>query len=210
MHSIGYNTELCIFCFDENKIKLLLLTKDNEFYLPGHLIDKTKDAKKVANLILEKMNIAPKFLRHYAVFDEPNRDVRGRIVSNLFYVIANKDEHNYVALEQIEYEKISYDHSEIIKKAIINLKKDLLETLIGKHFLNQEFTIKELQNLLQNTTSSQEITRTHFYTKIQKKAFIKQVVNENGVQKTKKFTGIKRPSKLFMFDDASFISSVYF
>ncbi len=215
---IGYNTEYAIFTFAENQLKVFLIPKsDNSLCLPGNIITSNHTAR---DLVLDKIEnhfqITEEqlFLRHIAVFDEPTRDYRGRIISNIFYVIINwedlKNKNNFYDVDKLDEYQLAYDHQEIIEKTIVNVKKDLYETTIAKYFLNREFTISELQSLLLCARNVPEISRTHFFTKVKSMPFIRPVLDENNKQKKKLRFGARRPSKLYRFDETDYISSIYF
>lgn len=216
---IKYNTEYTIFTFQDNKLKVLLLENEKkEFYIPGKIIKQNQTAIEVVDSNIEKYFDLTKgeyFARHIAVFDAPKRDYRGWIISNVFYVIVNYEQLNkhqgeFYDVEQINKMDIAYDHLEILEKMIINIKKDLFETTIAKYFLNQHFTISELQSLLLCARNVSEISRTHFFTKVKSMPFIKPVLNADAIQCTKTRPGVKRPAKLYKFDETDYISSIYF
>ncbi len=215
---IGYNTEYAIFTYVDNSLKVFLLEQDDgSLYLPGNIIKKNHTAREmVVEKIYQHFKVKEEqlFLRHIAVFDEPTRDYRGWIISNIFYVIINwekiDNKANFYDVADIENLKLAYDHQEIIEKTIENVKKDLYETTIAKHFLNPEFTISELQSLLLSARKVSEISRTHFFTKVKSMAFISPVMDEDKKQKTKLRPGARRPAKLYCFDETDYISSIYF
>lgn len=213
----GYNTELTLFCFHENKIKVFLLENDKgEYYLPGTFINKHETGRDAAIRNVHKYFTTDEvFLRHVAVFDMPERDFRGWIISNVFYGILRpslmlEQAERFYNIDELRSMNIAFDHQEIIEKSILNIKKDLLETTVAKYFLNSEFSITELQKLLLCTGDYPEIIRTHFFTKIKSMRFISPVILPNGQQKTKITNGAKRPSKLFYFDETNYVSSIYF
>ncbi len=216
---IKYNTEYTIFTFHENQLKVLLLKNmEDQFYIPGKIIDRRQTAIEVVDSSIEHyFNIGKDkyFARHIAVFDAPKRDYRGWIISNVFYVIVNYEDisshqNEFYDVEDLANMKIAYDHLEILEKMIANIKKDLFETTIAKHFLNDSFTISELQELLLCARNVTEISRTHFFTKMKSMPFIKPVLDENGKQLTRTRPGAKRPAKLYRFDETDYISSIYF
>ncbi len=215
---IGYNTEYAIFTFVDGKLKVFLLTKeDGSLCLPGNIIENELTARDiVVNKINKHLKVTESdlFLRHIAVFDEPSRDYRGWIISNIFYVIINWEKLEYkdffYDVEELSNYELAYDHQEIIENTIENVKKDLYETTIAKYFLNEEFTISELQSLLLSAREVPEIKRTHFFTKVKSMPFISPVLDENKKQKKKLRPGARRPAKLYCFDETDYISSIYF
>ncbi len=216
---IKYNTEYTIFTFHENKLKVLLLqNSDDNYYIPGKIIEQNQTAIEVVDNSIEKYFSLTKgqyFARHIAVFDAPKRDYRGWIVSNVFYVIVNYEDltnhqNEFFEVDKLEELSILYDHKEILEKMIENIKKDLFETTIAKYFLNEQFTVSELQSLLLCARNVSEISRTHFFTKIKSMPFIRPVLDENKKQLTKVRPGAKIPAKLYEFDETDYISSIYF
>lgn len=210
MEKVEYNTEICIFRYLDDKIEVFLL-KDvqNNYVLPGKIVDSSKDAKEVALELCEEYNIEVEFIRHYAVFDEPTRDYRGRVISNAFYVITQSTKSNFYDINFLEDKQLKFDHKEILEKSITNIKKDLLETFLAKYFLPEHFTIRMLKNLLIQACDDYRFHRTHFYTKIIKKDFIKPVIKD-GIQETIIESGAKKPSRLYYMDNANIVTSIYF
>ncbi len=217
--NIKYNTEYTIFTFHDNKLKVLLLqNSEGQYYIPGKIIEQSQTAIEVVDQAIEKyFNLTSEqyFARHIAVFDAPKRDYRGWIISNVFYVIVNYEEltshqAEFHGLDDLEDMDIAYDHLEILEKMIENIKKDLFETTIAKHFLNDQFTVSELQTLLLCARNVTEISRTHFFTKMKSMPFIKPVIGPDNKQLTKTRPGAKRPAKLYYFDETDYISSIYF
>ncbi len=215
----GYNTEYTIFTFKDNKLNLLLIKNNvNEYCIPGKFIEKNQTAKDVVDKNIAKyftIKNEQYFARHIAVFDDPQRDYRGWIISNVFYVIVNYNDlneyrGNFYPVDEISQMNIAYDHKEIIEKMIENIRKDLYETTIAKHFLDNHFTISELQALLLSAREVGEISRTHFFTKIKTMPFIKPVLGVDNKHMTKTRAGVKRPAKLYQFDETDYISSIYF
>lgn len=208
---IHYNTEVGLIGFSDKKVKVFLYrNEDNLLCLPGGFVNENENAKDAVSRILKDyVNLEQSFMRHVAVFDEPGRDNRGWVISNVFYIIIKDGVDGFYDISDLPYDEIAFDHKEIIEKIRENVQKDLLETTIAKYFLNEEFAIKELQELLLCACNSKEITRTHFYTKIKSKSFIEPVI-ENEKQKVKIVDGVKKPVKLFKFTQNDDISSIYF
>lgn len=205
----AYNTELCIFKLTSGKIQILLRKNHKHIYLPGKLIERHEDARDVAYNLCSKYKVNIEFIRHYAVFDEPSRDIRGRVISNAFYVLTRSHNKDFIDIDNIDFDKLSYDHKEIIFKALDNLKKDLLESMVAKYLLPEEFTIRMLKELLLSVCSDPRFLRSHFYTKIVKKEFIKPVLSD-GLHQTYLEKDAKKPSKLYYMDDVNTVTSIYF
>lgn len=208
---IIYNTEVGVIGFNDKKVKVFLYkNNDGKLCLPGGFVNEGENAKDaIARILSNYINLEQCFMRHIAVFDEPGRDNRGWVVSNVFYIIIKDGVEGFYDIDDLPYDMIAFDHLEIIEKIKENIKKDLLETVIAKYFLNEEFTLKELQELLLCASDSKEISRTHFYTKMKNKTFIEPVML-NGVQKVKSVAGVKKPVRLFRFTKQDDISSIYF
>lgn len=213
----GYNTEICILSYFDNQLKIFLLQNSNQKYcLPGGFVSANENAKdRAINVIAKKLNAPISFLRHVAIFDEPNRDYRGWIISNVFYAIVKHEdivdkEHLFFPIDDLPQISIDFDHDTIIDKVVANIKKDLLETSVAQHFLPNHFTIRNLQILLSQASNANEIKRTHFFTKIKSKQFIKPVLDAKLNHLTTFENGSKRPSKLYYFDETDYISSIYF
>jgi ADP-ribose pyrophosphatase YjhB (NUDIX family) len=208
---IIYNTEVGLIGFNDKKVQVFLYkNNDDKLCLPGGFVKEGENAKDaIARILNDYINLEQCFMRHIAVFDEPGRDHRGWVVSNVFYIIIKDGVSGFYDIDNLPYEDIAFDHLEIIEKIKENVKKDLLETIIAKYFLEEEFTLKELQELLLCASDSKEISRTHFYTKMKNKKFIEPVM-VNGLQKVKNVEGVKKPVRLFRFTKNEDQSSIYY
>ncbi len=95
----GYVTDVIVTSWDKKikDFKIVLLKKKNTklYNLPGRFVDVTKDetALETAKIILKKkLGHDYTLFRHIAVFDDPKKDPRGHVISNVMLAIVDEVE----------------------------------------------------------------------------------------------------------------------
>jgi ADP-ribose pyrophosphatase YjhB (NUDIX family) len=185
--------------------------------LPGGFVDPDETAYQAAKRELEEeTSVKNIHLKHYGTYDTPGRDPRGWIITNAHYAIvpenylierkANDDatDVKLFSLEELETTALAFDHKQIIKDAIEQIIKDLLQTTVAEEFLPSEFTYSELQALLLTVTDDSSIsTDQSFSRKIKTLPFIEEVPNKMTNRNSKK------PAKLFRFIKADVVTPIY-
>ncbi len=93
----GYVTDVIVTSWDKKikdfKIVLLRKKNTNMYNLPGRFVDVTKNetALDTAKIILnKKLGHDYTLFRHIAVFDDPKKDPRGHVVSNVMLAIVDE------------------------------------------------------------------------------------------------------------------------
>lgn len=167
----GYTVNCGIFTFIDGEINIILKQdiQNNEikYHLPEEFVQPNENGLlTMKRMLKDKIHFKTKSIRHLGIFDNPNRDTRGWILSNLFYVIIPPlaledileiiDNENLILfpISQVENIEFLYDNQEMTKKMIETVKN---ETFLGipedkyiniRRFLNKEFTSNEIYTLL--------------------------------------------------------------
>ncbi|WP_413463226.1 NUDIX domain-containing protein [Bacillus sp. B1-b2] len=192
--------------------------------LPGGFInagDKETALEAARRELKEETNIEGLHIKHFAVYDNVDRDARGWMISNAFYAIVPENvlkerrasddaaEVELIDMEAVSKLDLAFDHDQIIKDALAFIKKEMLTTTIAKNFLPKEFTLSELQRVLLLFTDDQKISNDSvFFTKAPKLSFIEKAVDIDGtLKKTNRHSF--RPSQLYVFNQVEVVESIY-
>ncbi|MED4795140.1 ADP-ribose pyrophosphatase, partial [Priestia megaterium] len=99
---------------------------------------------------------------------------------------------------------LAFDHEIIIRDAIKEIKKDLLQTTIAQKFLPSQFTYSELQAVLLTVTDDAAIKSDQaFARKIRMLPFIEEVDGKTTTRTSKK------PTKLYRFVEMNVMKPIY-
>lgn len=122
---------------DEQKLKLLLIQRKNEPFagewaLPGGFLDMNETVEQCAKRELqEETSLIVDSLKLFTVASKLGRDPRGRCVTSVFWTIipytnkvkAQDDAANIAWFDVSELPELAFDHSEIVKNALLELFK---------------------------------------------------------------------------------------
>ena len=100
-----------------------------------------------------------------------------------------------------EIPKLAYDHNEILKGGITELKKDIISSDILKSLFPYEFTLPELHNVYESILNK-EIDRRNF----RKKMLSLKLIED--INKTITYKG-KKPAKLYKFNSKITKKSIF-
>ncbi|MGL4521857.1 MAG: NUDIX hydrolase [Bacilli bacterium] len=191
--------------------------------LPGGFIASNESAIQAAQRELkEETNVDHGVLQHIGTYDTPGRDPRGWVITNAFYaavpefVLASRfanDDASDVQLFHIDdvfQLPLAFDHPTIIKDAIQQLRRDMLQTDLAKNFLPKHFTLSELREVLLTVSSEKSIVeKSAFYRKAPQLSFLEVVKDTDGnlLYTTR---NSKRPSKLYQFVEKVGTASIYY
>jgi 8-oxo-dGTP diphosphatase len=189
--------------------------------LPGGFVRPNETAFQAAERRLkEETGIDGLRIKHFGVYDSPNRDQRGWVISNAHYVIANeadlkqrKTSYDASDIQLFSIDKalgldLAFDHRTIIDDAIWFIKKDMALTTVAKHFLPDEFVLSELQGVLLTVLDDPSIsTDAAFFRKAPTLPFIEAVMEDGKPKKSNRYS--KTPAQLYRFTEFQPIVSVY-
>ncbi len=239
----GYTSEIAVFTIISESngeykppiktLKILLIKRserDHEgnlnseagkWALPGGFVQPTETALKAAERKLyEETGIDGLKMKHFGMYDDPDRDKRGWIISNAHYVIASEkslekrkvskdaSDIQLFSIEQALAFDLAFDHRNIIDDALWFIKKDMALTTLAKHFLPEEFVLSELQGVLLTVLDDPAIsTDAAFYRKAPTLPFLEAVMKDGKPKKSNRYS--KTPAQLYRFTDFQPMVSVY-
>jgi len=199
-----------IFGFDDNNLNVLLIKRgeapyENHWALPGYFMREDENLDNAANRILEELTgFTDVYLEQFKTFGAVDRHPAGRIITVAYYsLIKIQNEfpirtHPSIT-KKIKWSKIedainlAFDHDEILKTGLEQLKQRLKERPIGFELLPREFTLSQLRNLYEIILKID----------IDKRNFRKKILSMNLlVDLDKMQAGVAhRPAKLYKFDN---------
>ncbi|WP_282171556.1 NUDIX hydrolase [Cytobacillus firmus] len=239
----GYTSDIAVFTITSEQVgeykppkkelKIMLIKRselDHEgnpnmeagkWALPGGFVRPEETAFQAAERRLaEETGVDGLKIKHFGVYDTPGRDLRGWIISNAHYVIANeaalKNRKKTYDASEIELFSLkgaveldfAFDHRTIIDDALWFIKKDMALTTLAKHFLPEEFVLSELQGVLLTVLDDPSIsTDAAFFRKAPTLPFIEAVSEDGKPKKSNRYS--KAPAQLYRFNDFQPIVSVY-
>lgn len=242
----GYTADIAMFTIvsekkeekapPEMKFKMMLIKRalfDKEqrpnieggkWALPGgfvNAIGKESAIQAAKRELKEETNVDGLHIKHFAVYDQFDRDPRGWMISNAFYAIVSEkvleerqasDDAQAVELfdmEEVFALDLAFDHLRIIEDATSLIKREMLTTTIARNFLPKEFTLSELQRVLLTVGDDPRISNDSvFFTKAPKLPFIEKVLEKDGTPKKTNRHSF-RPSQLYMFNSVEIVESIY-
>ena len=124
---------LNIFTVDDEKLKILLLKKEGSvaWRLPSRLLKIDESLESSAAKICNKFKIKGYYLKECHTFSEVNRNKDRRTIAVSYMTIINKYnlkdyDFEYQLFDINNIPKMAFDHGDIIKNAIFELKCELL------------------------------------------------------------------------------------
>ena len=215
--NIGVHVVSSIFTVDKGVVKVLLIKRCNEPYngywaLPGGAMYNNElivDAAK--RELKEKTGISDIDLSMYKVIDSIDRSPIRRMIACCFIgvmdikkveLLKSTSKTSDIGWVDIKYvSNLAYDHDEVLKFAVEDLKEKIIKTDILKSLFPDDFTLPELHNVY-NSILGIEIDRRNFR---------KKMLNLNLISDTNKtivFKG-KKPAKLYRFNDIKNNKSIF-
>lgn len=128
-----------------------------QWALPGGFCDEHESMYDCARRELEEeTGVKDVYLEYFGVYSEPGRDPRGWIISHAFFALVHEkwlegrkaaDDAEAVALfpvaEALQM-NLAFDHNQMLADALQKVREKMLTTTIASEFLPDEFTIREL------------------------------------------------------------------
>lgn len=195
-----------IFGYNEKRLDVLLIKRDSEpeagkWALPGGFMEKNETTDESAQRVLKKMTgVSNSFMEQFYVFSEHKRNPMGRVVTIGYYALVDPSLYELKPswhasdakwFDTNKLPKLAFDHSDIVNKALLTLKKEVKLKPIGFELLPKKFTLSELQNLYE-VVVGKTLDRRNFRKKLKAMDILKEL---NEVKE-----GAHRPAKLFKFE----------
>ena len=162
---MNIDTMVNLFTIVDGSIKILLFKKNTEPYkgywmLPTIELNKNEGIDNViTDLVIDKIGLSNIWLEQNYTFANMDRGYDNRMISISYIGLIDsisiniKMKDNDIEKEWFkinELPKLAYDNNNIINKAIEELKTKIVNTNILKLLLPSDFTLPELQKILQN------------------------------------------------------------
>ena len=197
---------LNIFTVDDEKLKILLLKKEGSvaWRLPSRLLKIDESLESSAAKICNKFKIKGDYLKECHTFSEVNRNKDRRTIAVSYMTIINqynlKDyDFEYQLFDINNIPKMAFDHGDIIKNAIFELKCELLNLNNLKILFPADFTMPELQKICEDILD-EKIDRRNF-----RKKMLPLVEDTNESNEAT----LGRPAKLYRFSDKNLERSLF-
>ncbi len=160
--NIWVAVDAVIFTVLHGKLHALLIQMkkhpyEGQWAFPGGLIGEQETTEQAARRILKtQTGVEHVFLEQLATFDDPRRDIFGRVISVAYYALVpsehvllkTTDRYADVAWRPVdELPKLAYDHSQIAEVAVKRLRSKLEYTNVAWSLLPMTFSLTELQNV---------------------------------------------------------------
>jgi ADP-ribose pyrophosphatase YjhB (NUDIX family) len=198
-----------IFGFDGENLKILLVQrnfepKKGEWSLMGGFIDDKESSDQAANRVLNTLTgLENIYLEQLNTYTEIDREPTARIMSISYYALINihdniqiNEEYNTKWFDLQDRPSLIFDHNEMVKDAILRLRRRASTRPIGFELLPEKFTMKDLQNLYEAI----------FNEKYDKRNFTNKINGMDILIKTeeKDMTSSKKGSFLYRFDEVKY------
>lgn len=153
-------TDCVIFGFDGEGMKVLLIQRGGEphkgkWAFPGGFLNMDESAEQGALRELEEeTGLKDAYIRQFHAFSAPDRDPRERVITIAYYALVRIQEvkggddaadARWFALDEIP--ELAFDHDEMLKTALREMRKQLHFEPIGRGLLPENFTADEIARL---------------------------------------------------------------
>jgi 8-oxo-dGTP diphosphatase len=197
-----------VFGYEAGIISILLIKRKyepfkNKWAIPGGFVLNNESLEEAVERELnEETGVRINYLEQLYTFGNLNRDPRGRVISvayfglirpNTFKISASTDAEEVQWFNIDELPKLSFDHKEILEKAIKRLKGKITYEPLGFELLDKKFPFSDLEKLY-TTLLGREVDRRNF----RKKILGLNILDELNEKVSK---GSGRPASLFQFNE---------
>jgi len=205
------SVDVVIFAILEGNLQVLLMQRAADtrepfpglWALPGGFVDTDKDVSLEAcalRKLKEKTGVDATYLEQLGSWGDASRDPRGWSTTHVYFALMAADEVSlrpggnaqdtrWSAVDGMRYkDKLAFDHSEILKAAILRLRNKVEYTSLPAFLMPHEFTLTELQQ-----TYEALLART-----LEKKSFRTRVLATNLLEEVDRQTqGANRPAQIY-------------
>lgn len=198
-------TDCIIFTFTDSRLKVLLIRRGLEPYkgcwaLPGGFIKPEESADQCAMRELrEETSLTVSHMRQFHTFSAPDRDPRERVITIAYYaliphseVMGGDDAAEADWFEVKDLPDLAFDHEEILRKALEDLRRRIHFEPVGFELLPEKFTMRSLQSLYEELLGV-EFDRRNFHNKMLHLGLIEEIPEEQV------FESPRRPARLYRF-----------
>lgn len=205
------------------KVKILLIKRKGHPYkdmwaLPGGFSKEEESLYEAAKRELkEETNIGDDVhIEQLKTVYYPGRDKRGWMPTVVYFALVNEKylKNIYAAddasdaklftVEEALSMPLAFDHHDIIQEAYDKIQEKMLTTSIAKEFLEKEFTIAELLQVLQVVVPEFKVEKSNFIRKMvsteTRKGLLEEIRLENGEHKMSDRNS-QREARLYQFSE---------
>ncbi len=204
------SVDCIIFGFEANKLKLLVGKRKmdpgrGELSLYGGFVEGDESIDEAANRTLKALTgIDNLYMKQVGAFGAVNRDPGERVISIAYCALINVNDYDKALQEEHELEwidvealpKLYSDHNEMVKKAVLLLRRRISTEPLSFSLLPELFTLTQLQHVYE-AILGEEIDKRNFRKKIKTIDFIERT------DKIDKVTS-KRGAALYCFNKKSY------
>ncbi len=152
-----------IFGYLDGDLKLLAYPRafapyEGGWSLMGGFLNDDENLDEAATRVLElRAGLSDIFLQEVGCFSAINRDTAGRVVSVVYYALVdvNTQDASILDAHGAQWFSVKHlpdmvlDHKQMVERALIQLRSDANERLLGKELMPQYFTLLQLRNVYQ-------------------------------------------------------------
>jgi len=200
------------------RLQVLLIQRDLEpwagsWALPGGFVRENEDLYEAAQRELaEETGIRDVYLEQVGAVGQPGRDPRGHVVTVVYVALVAADRHQLKAAGDaraaqwfdvhgaVGLPPLAFDHGDLLHLALEHLRRRLSEAPVCFELLPEEFTLSELQTLVE-AIMGHPMDRRNFRRKVQELGFL---VPADGSRRE----GSHRPAQLYRFVPEAFARHV--
>lgn len=203
-----------IYTVDQGNLKILLIKKKEDPYkgywiFPSKTLLKDETFFQNSNKVLsEFFHIDDLYKEHFISFIDEREE---KVIETTVLCYMDEVTKNYMVKETEEYEwdwfevinnpKMAFNYEDILKQSYEYVKRQMKETDVIKKLYPSDFTVAELQNLVEQITDK-EIDRNSFRNKL-----VSSDIIEDTEQTDIASSG--RPAKLYQFKEDADIGKIF-
>lgn len=152
----GFAADPVILTVHDNNLSVLLVDSPVEGRkgLPGGFVGETENAKETAERkLFIKTGVENVYLEELATYSDPNRDSRGRIISNAFLSLIPSsqlpDNSNAEWFPVNDLPTMAFDHKDMVEAAVNRLKGKLWYSNVASGLLPEVFSAGQARKVYQ-------------------------------------------------------------
>ena len=198
-----------VFGYSPNRrIRVLLIQRRyppfaGKWALPGGFVRPEESLEQaVSRELEEETGLQINYLEQLYTFGHPERDPRKRVVSVVYFALVRPETFTLHAQSDAseadwfdihDLPDLSFDHQEIMDRAIQRLRSKITYEPVGFELLDEKFPFSELQTLYE-TLLEDSIDHRNFRKKLKSLGILEEL------SETRKQAGSGRPARLYRFN----------
>ncbi len=181
------SVDCIIFGFDGGELKLLLLKRNfepamGEWSLMGGFVKDEESVNNAAKRVLKELTgLEDVYMEQVAAFGEVDRDPGERVISVAFYALININDYNRELVRKNnafwininELPGLIFDHAEMVKQALHQMRIKASNSPIGFNLLPELFTLPQLQSLYE-AIYGETLDKRNFRKRVKEMNFIEE------------------------------------